>query len=64
MTEKYSDDRRTFLKVAALFGGAALCLPMAKNAAANQKLPLLPEKSGQGYRETEHISKYYKSARI
>jgi hypothetical protein len=65
MTGKYSDDRRKFLKVAALFGGAAVCLPMARGAAAVRPPPRpMPEKRGQGYRVTEHIREYYKAARI
>jgi hypothetical protein len=65
MTQKYSDDRRKFLKVAALFGGAAICLPVSKGVAAIRQPSLrLPEKPGQGYRVTEHIREYYKAARI
>ena len=64
MTEKYSDDRRSFLKTVALLSWAAVCLPLAKEAAASRKPSESLEKSGQGYRETEHISKYYKAARI
>ncbi len=64
MTEHSSDERRKFLKSIALLGSAAVCLPLARKAAAeNKPVPLLPEQTTQGYRETEHISKYYQTAR-
>lgn len=63
MREKYSDERRTFLQIAVLVGGVTAGLSRAKKSAADQKQPLEQEKTGQGYRETEHISKYYKTAR-
>jgi hypothetical protein len=63
MTKKYSDERRNFFKTVALLSGVAACIPLAQKAAAGNP-PLLPSgQPGQGYRETEHISKYYQSAR-
>jgi hypothetical protein len=64
MREKFSDERRTFLKMAVVVGGVTAGLSLAKRSAAKQEQPLEQEKTGQGYRETEHISKYYKTARI
>ena len=66
MTAKFSDNRRTFLKMAVLLGGTTVGLVLAQKAAAKQE-PVIKqqkEKTGLGYRETEHISKYYKTARI
>ena len=64
MKKKFSDERRTFLKMAVLIGGVTAGLSLAKRSAAKQNLPLKQKKAGPGYRETEHISKYYKTARI
>lgn len=64
MADKYSDERRSFLKTITLISGAAACLPMARKALPVGKQPqLLSEKPAQGYRETEHISKYYQTAK-
>lgn len=67
MTKNYSEDRRSFLRSLALFGGTAVAASLAgESRAAGKKPLLLPEKTVQslGYRETEHILKYYKSAAI
>jgi len=64
MKEKFSDERRTFLKMAVVVGGVTAGLSLAKRSAAKRVQPLEQKKTGQGYRETEHISKYYKTARI
>jgi len=65
MSENYSDGRRSFLKTLTLIGGAMACVPLAKEALSPGKQPqLLPEKpQTEGYRETEHINKYYQTAR-
>lgn len=64
MADNYSDDRRTFLKTIAMLSGAAACAPMARKALpVGQQPQLLSEKPSQGYRETEHISKYYTTAK-
>ncbi|MHB8808632.1 MAG: twin-arginine translocation signal domain-containing protein [Desulfobulbaceae bacterium] len=64
MPKNYSDERRNFLKTVALLSGAAACIPLAQEAgAAGNPPPPPPEQPGQGYRETEHISKYYQTAR-
>ncbi len=63
MTEQYSDERRNFLKSIALLGGVAASLPLTRKAIAGSKpVLLLPEKPTQGYRETEHVKKYYQTA--
>jgi hypothetical protein len=65
MKTEFSDKRRTFLKMATLVGGAAAGLCIAKKSGARQEQPIQEqEKPGQGYRLTEHISKYYKTAKI
>ena len=64
MKVSYSNQRRTFLKTVALLGGAAF-LSGVKEAGADRKPPAkTSENISQGYRTTEHIAKYYKSAQI
>ena len=65
MATKYSDERRSFLKTLALISGAAASVSLSrKTAAGTSEIRQLSEKTGQGYRETEHVSKYYRSARV
>ncbi len=62
MTEHYSDERRNFLKTIALLSGAAASLPLTRKAITGGKpVLLLAEEPEQGYRETEHIKKYYQT---
>jgi len=57
--------RRQFLKSATIFGGLAALLGIARPAAAGRKkLHHQPEQPAQGYRLTEHIKKYYETARL
>lgn len=64
MADNYSDERRSFLKKIAMISGAAACLPMARKVLLVGKNPqLVTEKQVDGYRLTEHISKYYQTAR-
>jgi hypothetical protein len=64
MTAKYSVERRNYLRTVVILGGAVASLSGVKEVIADRK-PVLPsEKSTRGYRETDHISKYYQSARI
>ncbi len=60
-----SGSRRTFIKYAAIFGGSALLFALGRPMTAEAKQPS-PEKlpSGRGYRITEHIKKYYETARL
>jgi hypothetical protein len=63
MTETYSQERRNFLKIIALLGGAASTLQVTGKAIAGGKpVLLLSEKPAQGYRVTPHIKKYYQTA--
>ncbi len=65
MTAQFSDNRRSFLKMAVLLGTTTVGLALAGKGRTEQEHPLTrKEKLGPGYRETEHIKKYYKSARI
>ncbi len=57
-------NRRTFFKQAALFGWLGVLLVAGRPAIATPKKSLPePEPSGQGYRLTEHVKKYYETAR-
>jgi hypothetical protein len=56
--------RRKFLKSATIIGGLAALLGLVKPADAGPKeLQRQPEQPGQGYRLTEHVKKYYETAR-
>jgi len=62
---EFSGNRRTFLKGAAIFGGLALFFGLDGPAAAKpDQSPPGQEASGEGYRLTEHIKKYYETARL
>ncbi|MBI4768373.1 MAG: twin-arginine translocation signal domain-containing protein [Deltaproteobacteria bacterium] len=58
-------NRRTFIKTAALLGGVAALFGSGRPAAAKPK-PSLPKpvESNGGYRLTEHIKNYYRTARL
>ena len=57
--------RRKFLKGAAILSGLAALFGMAKPTAVGPKEPLPPpEQTSQGYRLTEHVKKYYETARL
>ena len=57
--------RRQFLKSATIFGGLAALLGVVRPSAAKMKEPQAqPEHSSQGYRLTEHVKKYYETARL
>jgi hypothetical protein len=57
--------RRKFLKWATIFGGLTAFLGIDRRAPAGTKEPqTIPEQSGQGYRLTEHVKKYYETARL
>jgi nitrous oxide reductase len=59
---KKSLPRRDFLKAAGLAGGAAGVAAVALTANSSQAAAPAGRKES-GYRETEHIRKYYESAR-
>ena len=59
--KKRVEDRRDFLKLASLgtlAGGAALATGSAAQAAVAE------EATGSGYRETEHVRKFYELAKF
>ncbi len=57
--------RRKFLKGAAILSGLAAFLGVGGPAVAGKKAPRVqPEPSGEGYQLTEHIKKYYETARL
>ncbi len=57
--------RRKFLKGAAILSGLAAFLGGDRTAAAGMKAPRAkPEPASRGYRLTEHIRKYYETARL
>jgi hypothetical protein len=66
MKIKFSDNRRTFIKrCAAVFGGVGALLVVGRQAIVKPKQPVSqPGPSGQGYRLTEHIKRYYETARL
>ena len=65
MKREIIGNRRTFIKGAAIFGGLAVLLGFGgRPDAPKPKVPLAkPESSGQGYRLTEQVKKYYETAR-
>ena len=62
----YTDDRRTFLKTFAAAGGATAAVTIAGRSAiaAPEEDAALEETKPRGYRETPHISTYYRTARL
>ena len=64
MEINFLSDRRTFIKQAALLGGSAVLLAIGSPRVAHGTNPVKePQETGQGYRLTEHIKKYYETAR-
>ena len=65
MKETFSGNRRTFIKSAALFGGlAALFGTTRPKTSRIDDSPEPAEPQSRGYRLTEHIKKYYESAKF
>ncbi len=67
MKLEFSGNRRSFIKTVALLGGVAAWLGPGRASAEKTKpapLPPRPAKSSQGYHITEHIKKYYETARL
>ncbi len=63
--EQADSGRRQFIKTLGAAGGAAAVLSVSGEAsAAVQDEEAAQVKGSQGYRETEHVRDYYKSARI
>jgi hypothetical protein len=65
MKVELTSSRRTFMKSAAIFSGLAALFGIVKPARAKPKEPS-PEREqpSQGYRLTEHVKKYYETARL
>lgn len=58
-------NRRKFIKSTGIFGGLVVLLGRIRPAAAKTKQSLpQQEESAKGYRLTEHIKKYYETARL
>jgi hypothetical protein len=64
MKREMTGNRRMFIKGAALFSGLAVLFGTGRLDIFKTKQPApQPEPSGQGYRLTEHVKKYYETAR-
>lgn len=64
MKDIMKSDRRTFMKRAALLGGSALLMALGDAKTARSAAPAAqPKPVNRGYRLTEHIKKYYETAR-
>jgi hypothetical protein len=66
MKTEYIAARRIFLKSAATLGGLAALFGLIRPAqtAEPKEVQPQPEQTNQGYRLTEHVKKYYQSARL
>ncbi len=65
MKKEFIGDRRVFIRNAAIIGCFAALFGTGRPAIREPKRPLpTPEPSGQGYRVTEQVKKYYETARI
>jgi hypothetical protein len=65
MKTKFTGSRRTFIKSAAILAGFAALFGRGRPVAATPTQPLEQKtESGQGYRLTEHVKKYYETARL
>lgn len=64
MKLQFSCDRRTFMKRAAILGGLAALAGLRRPADAAPGQPeTKAEPAGAGYRLTEHVKRYYETAR-
>lgn len=61
-TEEINEGRRNFFKKAGLTAGAAAVAVTASPAGAVEAAP--SSKKGSGYRETDHVRKFYELARF
>ena len=66
MKTEFTSSRRAFIKNAAIFTGLAAFLGRGSRSAAAMPSKPLEQKieSSQGYRLTEHVKKYYETARL
>jgi hypothetical protein len=56
--------RRDFIKTAGLGVGVAAVANGVLSASAAKATPLVSTEKNSGYRETEHVKKYYESAKF
>ena len=60
-----TEERRKFLKSLAAAGGATAAVAISGQAAASPELnPVSEPTEDKGYRETPHIRKYYRTAKL
>ena len=65
MKIELTGNRRTFMKSAVMFSGLAALLGIAKASPAKPKAPAQGQKEqSRGYCLTEHVKKYYETARL
>jgi hypothetical protein len=65
MKTEFSGTRRTFVKCAAIFSGLTVLLGRVRLASGEPEKPLPQQDDpSQGYRLTEHVKKYYETARL
>jgi hypothetical protein len=65
MKVELTGNRRTFMKSAAVFSGLAALFGIVKPTLAKPEAPSPEqEQPAQGYRLTEHIRRYYETARL
>ena len=62
--ENGSPSRRDFIKTAGLGVGIAAVTSGVLSASAAEASPLVSTEEKSGYRETEHVKKYYESAQF
>ncbi len=65
MKREFTGSRRSFIKGAAILAGFAALLGRGRPAAATPGNPQeQTTEPSQGYRLTEHVKKYYETARL
>ena len=64
LEDQTDPQRRTFLKTLTAAGGAAAVVAAGGANAAAETATEEPDNKPSGYRETDHVRAYYKSARI
>ncbi len=64
LQDQADPQRREFLKTLTVAGGAAAVAATGSVSAATEEVTEKEETESKGYRETQHIRDYYKSARI
>ena len=65
MKTEFTGTRRAFIKNGAIFAGLAALLGRGRPAAATPSKHLEEKtETSEGYRLTEHVKKYYETARL